>query len=62
MKAEDIQPGKCYKTKGPESYKVLSINGGVVTYRTWTSPLRINAPVKGFADAVTAAVSCPPNV
>lgn len=59
LKEEDIQPGKCYKTKGPDNYKVIAITRGIVTYQTWTSPLRINTGVKAFADAVYKIVPCP---
>jgi len=59
LKEEDIQVGKCYKTKIQESYKVLSITRGIVTYQTLTSPLRINTGVKAFADAVYKEIRCP---
>lgn len=59
LKEEDIQPGKCYKTKGIENYKVISMTRGIVTYQTWTSPLRVNVGVKQFADAVYKEVPCP---
>ena len=59
LKEEDIQPGKCYKTRGPDSYRVLSITRGIVTYQTLTSPLRINVGVKQFADAVYKEIACP---
>jgi hypothetical protein len=59
LKVERIQPGKCYKTRGTENYKVLSITRGVVTYQTWDSPLRINTGVEAFADAVYKEVPCP---
>ena len=59
LKEEDIQPGKCYKTKISEHYKVLSITRGIVTYQTWDSPLRINTGVEAFADAVYKEVPCP---
>ena len=59
LKEEAIQPGKCYKTKASESYKVLSITRGIVTYQTLTSPLRINTGIKSFADAVYKEIPCP---
>ena len=59
LKVEKIQVGKCYKTRGAENYKVLSISRGIVTYQTWDSPLRINTGVEAFADAVYKEVPCP---
>jgi hypothetical protein len=59
LNEEAIQPGKCYKTKGPENYRVLSITRGIVTYQTLTSPLRINTGIKAFADAVYKEIPCP---
>jgi hypothetical protein len=59
LKEQDIQPGKCYKTKGTENYKVISITRGIVTFQTWTSPLRINTGISAFADAVYKEVPCP---
>jgi hypothetical protein len=59
LKEDVIQPGKCYKTKAAESYKVIAITRGVVTYQTLTSPLRINCGVKAFADAVYKEIRCP---
>jgi hypothetical protein len=56
---EQIEPGKCYKTKAKESYKVISINRGIVTYVTFDSPLRINVGVKEFANAVYKVIACP---
>ncbi|WP_257170084.1 hypothetical protein [Bradyrhizobium sp. SRS-191] len=56
---EAIQVGKCYKTRIAESYKVLSITRGIVTYQTLTSPLRINTGIKAFADAVYKEIRCP---
>jgi hypothetical protein len=60
----DIQPGKCYATAGSERYKVLHINRGIVTYQSWVGsgrldPLRTNAGVKAFAEAVTREIACP---
>lgn len=60
----DIQPGKCYATRGAERYRVLGVNRGIVTYQSWTvgrkiSPLRINAGVKAFAEAVRKEIICP---
>lgn len=62
LKEEDIQAGKCYKTKSTEHYKVIAITRGIVTYVTWTSPLRINVGTKQFADAVYKIVECPENL
>lgn len=59
LKEEDIQVGKCYKTKISESYRVIAITRGIVTYQTLTSPLRINTGVKAFADAVYKEIPCP---
>lgn len=64
LNATDIQPGKCYATGGKEKYKVLHINRGIVTYQSWTgdgklNPLRTNAGVKAFAEAVTKEIACP---
>ncbi len=54
-----IQPGKRYRTRGEEKYKVISVTRGIVTYQTWTSPLRINVGARQFADAVYKEVRCP---
>jgi len=59
LQEDAIQVGKCYKTKIKESYKVLSITRGIVTYQTLTSPLRINTGLKAFADAVYKEIPCP---
>ncbi len=59
LKEDAIQPGKCYKTKVAESYRVISITRGIVTYQTLTSPLRINTGIKAFADAVYKEIPCP---
>jgi hypothetical protein len=59
LKEEAIQPGKCYRTRGDENYRVISITRGIVTYQTLTSPLRINCGVKAFADAVYKEMPCP---
>jgi len=64
MAESDIQPGKCYATGGRENYKVLHINRGIVSYQTWMKgekiqPLRINAGVKAFAEAVVKEIACP---
>lgn len=59
LKEEDIEVGKCYKTKIDENYRVLSITRGIVTYQTLTSPLRIQTGVKAFADAVYKVMPCP---
>lgn len=64
LNAEAIQPGKCYATAGKDRYKVLHINRGIVTFVIWTgaqkpSPLRNNAGVKAFAEAVTKEIACP---
>lgn len=59
LSEDAIQPGKCYRTRTKESYKVLSITRGIVTYQTLTSPLRINTGVKSFADAVYKEIPCP---
>ena len=59
MKEDAIQAGKCYKTKAAESYRVIAITRGIVTYQTLTSPLRINTGVKAFADAVYKEIPCP---
>jgi hypothetical protein len=59
LKEEAIQVGKCYKTKVSESYKVIAITRGIVTYQTLTSPLRINTGIKAFADAVYKEIACP---
>ncbi len=59
LKDEAIQAGKCYKTRVSETYRVLSITRGIVTYQTLTSPLRINVGIKAFADAVYKEISCP---
>jgi hypothetical protein len=59
LKEEAIQVGKCYKTKIQESYRVVSITRGIVTYQTLTSPLRINTGIKAFADAVYKEIPCP---
>jgi len=59
LKEEDIHPGKCYKTRSTENYRVLSITRGIVTYQTFTSPLRINTGIKAFADAVYKMIPCP---
>jgi hypothetical protein len=59
LSEEQIEPGKCYKTKAKENYRVLSIERGIVTYQTFDSPLRINVGVKAFADAVYKVIACP---
>ena len=68
MKEEDIQPGKCYRTKGgeknSEKYTVLSITRGIVTFQSWTTDpnrmsLRTNAGLKAFADAIFKEIPCP---
>jgi hypothetical protein len=57
---DEIQPGKCYKTKGRDNYRVIAVTRGIVTYQTMTSPLRINVGIKQFADAVFREMPCPP--
>jgi hypothetical protein len=54
-----IQPGKCYKTKAAENYRVIAVTRGIVTYQTLRSPLRINCGIKAFADAVYKEIPCP---
>jgi len=65
MNANDIQPGKCYVTGGPEKYTVVAIERGIVTCQSWTTDakklsLRTNTGVKAFAQAVLKEIPCPP--
>jgi hypothetical protein len=59
LKEEEIEAGKCYETRVKESYRVLSFERGIATYRTFDSPLRINTGIKAFAEAVYEAIPCP---
>jgi hypothetical protein len=68
MKEEDIQPGKCYRTKGgelnSEKYTVVSITRNIVTYQSWTTDpnrlsLRTNTGLKAFAEVLFKEIPCP---
>jgi hypothetical protein len=66
MAETEIEAGKCYSA-GPEKYRVLAINRGIVTYQSWTdaakiSPLRQSVGLKQFAAAVKKSIACPTQV
>jgi hypothetical protein len=57
---EQIVAGKCYVDGDKDRHKVLEINErGIVSYRTFGSPLRQSAGIKAFAAAVVEEVECP---
>lgn len=58
--AEDaIQAGRRRKTRGTGKFKAIAITRGIMTCRTSTSPLRIAAGVRPFAEPVCKEVACP---
>jgi hypothetical protein len=68
IKEEDVQAGKCYRTKGGETnsekYTVLSITRGIVTYQSWTTDpnrlsLRTNTGLKALAEVIFKEIPCP---
>ncbi|MEF3365233.1 hypothetical protein V3H18_01660 [Methylocystis sp. 9N] len=68
IKEEDIQPGKCYRSKGgeknSEKYTVISITRGIVTYQSWTTDpnrlsLRTNVGIKALAEVIFKEIPCP---
>jgi hypothetical protein len=60
LKREQILAGKCYLDGDKDRHKVIEINErGIVTYRTFGSPLRQSAGIKAFAAGVVEEVDCP---
>jgi hypothetical protein len=68
IKEEDIQVGKCYRTRGgekdSEKYTVLNITRGTVTYQSWTTDpnrlsLRTNTGIKALAEVIFTEIPCP---
>ena len=56
IKEEDIQVGKCYRTRGgekdSEKYTVLNITRGTVTYQSWTTDPNSPLTKSSSADSV----------
>ncbi|HTV33661.1 MAG TPA: hypothetical protein VME69_11260 [Methylocella sp.] len=68
IKEEDIQIGKCYRTRGgekeSEKYTIINITRGIVTYQSWTTDpnrlsLRTNTGIKALAEVIFKEIPCP---
>jgi hypothetical protein len=68
IKPEDIQPGRCYRSKGgeinSEKYTIVSVTRGIVTYQSWTTDasrlsLRTNVGAKALAEVIYKEIPCP---
>ena len=65
MEESQIEAGKCYSVGGGLNYKVLFINRGIVSFKSWSkggklSILRENCGIKAFAEVVRKEVTCLP--
>jgi len=68
IKEEDIQVGKCYRSRGgelnSEKYTIVNIVRGIVTYQSWTTDpyrlsLRTNTGIKALAEVIFKEIPCP---